>query len=106
MKYDYKCKNHGVIELSHSMKENRNNMKCPECGDIMKPLISSNVGLILTGRPPWAYNDFSKAIEHSKNNGDGRINENTTLTDNRENSKYKGQKRKMDKNMGNFNAQW
>ena len=82
---------------------------CPDCGDICEPLISKGIGMQLTGRPPWAYNDTKKTAasleETNEGNGVG-INKNTTVTDKREGSATYGKKMKLNKNMGGFNAQW
>jgi predicted nucleic acid-binding Zn ribbon protein len=101
-RYDYKCEEHGCIEVVHSMKEDRRSVPCPHCSIIMKPLISRDVGMKLTGRPAWAYNDIINAAKANN----GNINENTVITDDREGSKGRGSKMKMNNSMGNYNAQW
>ena len=109
MIYRYKCASHGEFELSHSIKDNRREQVCPECGDVSEPLISKGIGMQLTGRPPWAYNDTKKtaASLEGKPEGDGvGINKDTTITDNRKGSATFGKKKKINKNMGGFNAQW
>lgn len=106
MRYDYKCKNHGTIELTHSMKESRQGRTCPECGEELKPLISGGSQILLTGRPPWAYNDVIKAASASEGAKNDFMGGKTAVSDKRDNSKYKGQKRKLDNSMGVFNAQW
>lgn len=104
MRYDYRCEEHGVIELTHGMNESRRGRLCPVCLEEMKPLISGGAQVILTGRPPWAYNDVIDAAKNSDKSN--LFNENTVVTDKRDNSKYKGQKRKINNSMGCFNAQW
>jgi len=106
MRYDYKCNEHGVIEITHGMNEDRNIQKCPLCGNIVKPLISGGSQIILKGRPPWAYNDVIKAASRSEDAKNNFINKKTTVSDKRDNSEYKGKKRKIDNSMGVFNAQW
>lgn len=106
MTYEYRCEEHGVVELIHSIKESREGRVCPKCGKPLKPLISGGGGIILTGRPAWAYNDVKKSLEISQNEGSGGIGPQTTVSDNREGSKYKGQKRHMNNNMGFYKAQW
>jgi hypothetical protein len=63
-------------------------------------------GIILTGRPAWAYGDVKKSLEVSQNQSDGKIGPHTTITDKRDGSKYKGQKRYLNNNMGYYKAQW
>jgi len=106
MVYEYRCEEHGVIEMSHGMKEPREGRKCPECGRDVKPIVSGGGGVILTGRPAWAYNDVKKSLEISQNSGDGKIGSHTTITDKRDGSKYKGQKKHLNNNMGFYKAQW
>ena len=101
-RYDYKCSGHGVIEVSHSMKENRREIPCPYCEIFMKPLISSNVGVGLTGRPAWAYNDIMRSAKLNN----GNINKNTVIKDDMEGSKLYGSKMKVNNSMGNYKAQW
>lgn len=106
MIYEYRCEEHGIIEVSHGMKESREGRVCPKCGGELKPIISGGGGVILTGRPAWAYNDIKKSVEISQNSGDGRIGAQTTISDDRDGSKFKGQKKKIDNNMGFYRAQW
>jgi len=110
MIYRYECKEHGEFELKHSIKDNRNEKECLECGKNAQPLISNNVGMQLTGRPPWAYNDARRtaaSLDHNKGKGSGvGINKDTTITDKREGSSTYGKKMKLNKDMGGFNAQW
>jgi len=101
-RYDYKCEEHGEIEVSHAMSVDRRSMPCPYCNSFMKPLISKGVGLTLTGRPAWAYNDVMKAACANNSN----VTKDTTISDNREGSKTQGNKMKMNNCMGNYNAQW
>jgi hypothetical protein len=68
----------------------------------MKPLISQGIGMKLTGRPAWAYNDV---IQAAKNSGGG-ITEKTVISDDREGSKTQGKKMNANNSMGNYNAQW
>jgi len=106
MRYDYRCQECGVIELEHSMKEDRNGRLCPNCNKELKPMISGGAGFLLTGRPPWAYNDALKAAKSSEEQGGNLVNKNTTITDKRDDSKFKGKKVKVNRNIGNYNAQW
>ncbi|MFW5891114.1 MAG: hypothetical protein ACOCUI_02745 [bacterium] len=106
MKYEYRCENHGIIEINHGMQEDREGRKCPVCDSNIKPIISGGAQIILTGRPPWAYNDVIKSASNSEDAKNNFINSNTAISDKRDSSKYKGQKRKIDNTMGNFNAQW
>ena len=106
MIYEYRCESCGVIELTHSMRESRNGRKCPTCQKDLKPLISGGAQVIMTGRPPWAYNDVIKAARASEDSGGGSVNGNTSITDKREGSSFKGKKMKINNSMGNFNAQW
>jgi len=79
---------------------------CIECNQTAQPLISNGIGMQLTGRPPWAYNDAKKAassIDADKKTGIGK---DTTVTDKREGSPTYGKKIKLNKNMGGYNAQW
>ena len=101
-RFDYRCEEHGEIEISHGLAVNRREMPCPCCGVFMKPLISKGVGMKLTGRPAWAYNDI---INAAKSNN-GNINKNTVISDDREGSNTQGKKMKMNNTMGNYNAQW
>ena len=104
MRYEYRCADHGVVEISHGMTESRDGRLCPTCNSIVKPIVSGGNQIILTGRPPWAYNDIMKSASNSNKND--FINEKTKITDKRDNSKYKGQSRRVDNSMGCFNAQW
>jgi putative FmdB family regulatory protein len=108
MRYDYECPKCGVMEITHSMAEDRKGRTCPcaNCEEELRPLISGGAGIILTGRPPWAYNDTIKAAKNSEQQGGNLVNRNTTVTDKRDDSKYKGKKVKVNRNMGNYNAQW
>jgi predicted nucleic acid-binding Zn ribbon protein len=106
MIYEYRCPEHGVIEMSHGMTESRDGRRCPECNSLLKPMISGGGGIILTGRPAWAYGDVKKSLEVSQNQSDGKIGPHTTITDKRDGSKYKGQKRYLNNNMGYYKAQW
>jgi predicted nucleic acid-binding Zn ribbon protein len=106
MRYDYRCEKHGVMEMSHSMKESREGRLCPECNAVLKPIISGGAQILLTGRPPWAYNDVIKSASKSEDQKNGLINSNTTVTDKRDGSKSKGQKQKINNSMGVFKAQW
>lgn len=104
MRYEYRCPEHGIIELSHGMTESRDGRLCPICKSKIDPIISGGMQIILTGRPPWAYNDIIKSAKNSDKSK--MVNEKTKITDKRDNSKYKGQSRKVDNSMGCFNAQW
>ena len=106
MTYDYRCKSCGVMEISHGMMESRKGRKCPTCKKELKPMISGGSNILLTGRPPWAYNDIINAARASQDSGGGTVNSNTTVTDKRDGSPYKGKKQKINNSMGNFNAQW
>jgi len=104
MRYEYRCVEHGVIEIFHKMLESRSGRTCPICNMKVSPIISGGSQIILKGRPPWAYNDIIKSAAASERSK--LVNENTKVTDKRDGSKYKGQSRKVDNSMGNFNAQW
>lgn len=106
MRYEYRCEEHGVLEVIHGIKESRNGRLCPMCNREMKPLISKGCQILLTGRPPWAYNDIIKAASASENAKNQKIGSKTSVGDKRDKSKYKGQKKKIDRSMGVFNAQW
>ena len=106
MRYAYRCPECGDIELSHSIKEDRKGRTCPECNSELKPLISGGSGILLTGRPAWAYNDALKAAKASEETGGNVIKKGTTVTEKRDNSKFKGQKVKINRSIGNYNSQW
>lgn len=109
MVYRYKCKEHGEFDLSHSMSADRDSQVCPQCSSVVEPLISFGVGMKLTGRPPWAYNDalrVTNSLDKCENNQRTGISPDTTVTDKREGSKTFGKKMKLNKNMGGYNAQW
>jgi len=104
MRYDYKCENHGVIEVCHGMKESRSGRLCPECNSNLKPLISAGASILFTGRPPWAYNDIKSYAKLDETEG---VNiKNATISDKRDGSRTKGQKIKINNQMGDYNAQW
>jgi len=106
MTYEYKCEEHGVIEITHGMMESRDGRLCPTCEATLKPLISGGAQVLLTGRPPWAYNDVTKAARASEDGNNTFVDGKTTVTDKRDNSKFKGQKHKLNNSMGCYNAQW
>jgi len=106
MRYDYRCEEHGIIEIIHGMKESRDNRICSICNKVLKPIVSGGSQILFTGRPPWAYNDVLKAASQSENSKNKFIGQKTAISDKRDNSKYKGQKRQIDRSMGVFNAQW
>ena len=109
MVYRYKCQEHGEFDLVHGMSADRDCQECPECDSVAEPLISFGVGMKLTGRPPWAYNDSLKvanSLEKCNHNLRSGINPDTTVTDKREGSQTFGKKMKLNKNMGGYNAQW
>ena len=106
MRYDYRCEDCGDMTLSHSIKEDRNGRECPECGKELKPLISGGAGILLTGRPAWAYNDSLRAAQIQEQEGGDAINKGTTVSDKRDGSKFQGKKVKIDRSIGNYNSQW
>jgi len=112
MRYDYKCEKDGAIEVVHGMSESREGRRCPLCGAPLKPLISRGVQILLTGRPPWAYNDILRGAAAAQDGPEKGsklnplINSRTKITDKRDKSKYKGQSQKINNSMGSYNAQW
>jgi hypothetical protein len=107
MRYDYRCETHGVLEISHGMMESRNDRVCPECENVLKPMITGGASILLTGRPPWAYNDVVKGLRSAEDApGEMAAGKKTTLTDKRDGSRFKGQKYKIDNRMGDYKAQW
>ena len=106
MRYDYECPDCGVMEISHSMMEDREGRECPTCQSELKPIISGGAGILLTGRPAWAYNDALRAAKISEESGGNLISKDTTISEKRDGNEHKGKKMKINKSMGDYNSQW
>jgi putative FmdB family regulatory protein len=67
--YEYQCKDCGVIEIFHGMKEDNKSI-CPECkSEGLTKMISAGSGIIIAGREANQYGDIHAAKYWRDKNG-------------------------------------
>ncbi len=67
--YDYTCEKCGLIEITHSIKDDAWE-SCPHCGHAISRLISGCAGIITKNKEANQYNDIKHAKYWRDKNGD------------------------------------